>query len=778
MAVITLVAALIAAGGSNVVWLSAYEIEAAGIGAQADGTYHVWVWAPDDEAVSVTLGDKKLTAEFKGEKKKRYVWLNAGDAALKAGKVEAKLDPKIAAVALSTRDDFNASAVAGDRCVFDHPDGAHDRRAETIRKTETVMTMPEFLSREAWEEYAAKLRKWVLLSSGLWPLPERTPLKAKITGKIVHDDYTVEKVHFEARPGFLVTGNLYRPVGKGPFPGVANPHGHWKDGRMANEELGSAPGRCITMARMGMVAFTYDMIGYNDSLQLPHRWGGLREKLWGLCPFSMQLWSSMRVIDFLQSLPDVDPDRIACTGESGGGTQTFSLMSVEPRVKVAAPVNMISHSYQGGCPCENAPILRLDNSNMEIGALMAPRPLMLISATGDWTRETPRVEFPSIRNIYRLYGAEEKVANVHVDAPHNYNKASREGVYRFFGKWLLGDASPSDGAKWANYTEPAFTMEKVEDLLVFPDKKLPDGLPTGDEILAQTIASTQAKWRAILPKSAAEIPEFRKQYGDSLDLALGAAHPQANDLACERVGYEERKDKGYVVERWLLHRKCAGDSVPALLYRAYGPQVQDAVLIVDGKGKAALTDPETGGPGALVAGLIAQGKAVMTIDAFLLGDHHSPHARAERQSSGEFADTFLPTDTGYRIQDVVTSLAYLRSRRDLTGIVDLVGLGDGGMWCLFAGALDGQTRNTLIDGNQFNVDDDDAWADKFYTPCIRSIGDVATAAALIAPRRLVVFNAAPSMAAAVTERYKAVQADTLTVKPDGSATDSLIEMVR
>jgi hypothetical protein len=792
MICVTLMAAL-AAGGPTVLWLNAYEIEPAGIEVAEGGTYHVWVWAPDDETASLAVGGKKLEAAAKPKPEKKYAWAKAGEADLKPGKIEVVLRPRIAGVALSMLAGFDPAKAQGDMRVFDQPQAVRDVRAETAKCTETVFTMPEFRTREEWDAYAAKLRKRILMSSGLWPLPEHTPLNAKITGRITHEDYTVEKVQFEARPGFLVTGNLYRPVGKGPFPGVANPHGHWKEGRLANEELGSQPGRCITLARMGMVAFSYDMIGYNDSLQFEHKWGGPREKLWGISPFAMQLWSSIRVIDFLQSLPDVDPDRIGCTGESGGGTQTFSLMSVEPRVTVAAPVNMISHSYQGGCLCENAPILRIENSNMEIGALMAPRPLLLISATGDWTRETPRVEYPAIRSIYKLCNAEDKIENVHIDAPHNYNKSSREAMYRFFGQWLLGDR-----AKWSNFTEPPFTVEKEEDLRVFPDKKLPEGLPKADEILARIIESNRAKWQPVLPKTKHDDAPFRKEYGDCLALVLGVAPPipigysgcgagggrflvtgaYGDDLAPERVGFEERKEKGYVVERWVLHRKCVGDAVPAILYRAYGSAPQDAALIVHGRGKAALANVETGGPGPLVAGLIAQGKAVMTIDTFLIGEHHAPQARTQRKQVGPFMDTFQPTDTGYRIQDVMTALAYLHSRRDLTPNIDLVGLEDGGLWCLFGAALGDNARTTIIDANRFDVDDDKTWADKYYIPCIRSIGDVETAAALIAPRRLVVFNAPPSWGKALTPRYNAVQADTLTVQSDALTTDALLETLR
>jgi hypothetical protein len=769
-----IVVGMIAAEGPSVYWQYAYEIDPSGIEIAEAGTYHVWMWIPDDETATMTLGGKELCAQSAEEKKKhRYVWVKAGDAELKAGKAEVRLDERIAAIALSTEDGFDPARVMGDMRVLDAPESVHDLRAETVKHTDTVFTMPEFASREEWETYASQLRKRILIGCGLFPLPERTPLKSSITGRIVHDDYTVEKVSIEARPGFLVTGNLYRPAGKGPFPGVANPHGHWKDGRLANEALGSVPGRCITLARMGMVAFSYDMIGYNDSLQFEHRFGGPNEKLWGISPFAMQLWSSIRAVDFLQSLPDVDPERIGCTGASGGGTQTFALTTIEPRVKAAAPVNMISHSMQGGCLCENAPILRLDNSNMEIGALMAPRPLLMVSATGDWTRETPRVEYPAIRSIYALYGAQDKLDTVLIDAPHNYNQPSREAVYRFFGKWLLGD-----GEKWAHFSEPPFTIEKEEDLRVFPDKKLPSGLPTKDEIIAQVIKSTRDKWQAVLPKKKEDDAAFHKEYGDVLAVTLGASVPACNDLSPERVGYEEHRDKGYVVERWVLHRRGNGDAVPALLYRSYGPEVQDVALIVHGKGKAALADLEKGDPGPLVAGLIAQGKAVMAIDAFLIGEHHGPWKRMERKQAGDFMDTFQPTDTGYRVQDVLTSISYLRSRRDFSGKIDVAGLAEGGMWCLLASAIDDRVGKTVIDGNHFDADDDAAWVQEYYVPCIRGVGDVETAAALIAPRRLVCFNAGAFLAAGIEKRYKALAADTATVSSQPMTADMILDALR
>src|SRR5215203_5367211 len=151
-----------------------------------------------------------------------------------------------------------------------------------------------------------------------------------------------------------------------------------------------------------------------------------------------------------------------CTGESGGGTQTFLLAAVDPRVTVAAPVNMISLTMQGGCVCENLPGLRLDTTNVEIAATVAPRPMLMVSATGDWTAETPEREFPAVRSIYTLFGAESNVDAVRIDAPHNYNKDSREAVYAWMARWLL--KAPAS----LKVTERPFIAEPANDLLVFP----------------------------------------------------------------------------------------------------------------------------------------------------------------------------------------------------------------------------------------------------------------------------------------------------------------------
>src|SRR5687768_4289684 len=137
---------------------------------------------------------------------------------------------------------------------------AQDAR-NTVLTSRTHYKMPAFTTREAWVERAAFLRKQILSSAGLLPMPEKRPLNAQMFGKLERDGYTIEKVLLETLPGFYLGGNLYRPLGRqGPFPGIASPHGHWQYGRLENQQLVSVPGRAINLAKQGFVVFSYDMI--------------------------------------------------------------------------------------------------------------------------------------------------------------------------------------------------------------------------------------------------------------------------------------------------------------------------------------------------------------------------------------------------------------------------------------------------------------------------------------------------------------------------------------
>src|SRR5262249_56922461 len=137
----------------------------------------------------------------------------------------------------------------------------------------------------------------------------------------------------------------------GKLPLMLCPHGHWPEGRVQND----LQMRCIRWAKLGCVVFPYDMVGYADSKPFGHAFLNDRLRRWGLSLATLQTWNSIRALDWFTTLPDVDSARIGCTGEPGGGPQTFLQTALDPRVKVAAPVVMVSASFQGGWGGADAP---------------------------------------------------------------------------------------------------------------------------------------------------------------------------------------------------------------------------------------------------------------------------------------------------------------------------------------------------------------------------------------------------------------------------------------
>lgn len=633
-----------------------------------------------------------------------------------------------------------------------------DRRATEIRHLNLTYTFPAYRTKEEWLKRAEGLRRQILVSAGLWPTPPKGELNAQVFGKVDRGDYTMEKVYFESFPGFYVTGNLYRPKGKtGKLPAVLCPHGHWSYGRLENTDLNSGPSRAANFARQGYVAFLYDMVGYNDSAAINHRHVGQYDALWGMSILGLQLWNSIRSADFLLSLPEVDPERLACTGESGGGTQTFLLMAVDDRIKVAAPVNMISSHMQGGDVCENAPNLRVDTYNVEFGAMMAPRPLLMVSATGDWTKNTLSVEYPAIRSIYRLFGAEDKVHAVQMNAPHNYNKDSREAVYGWFAHWLLGRAESGP------LKEKSGGVASLPEQLVFFGLPRPDNELNEDLLSQSLVQMAKQQLEEARPRDAASLGRFRERFGVALKYSLMAEYPRPEDVIASAA--ETKKTAEATVESLFISRRGRGDRVAVILWTPAQHKAVTAVKAAKADGSAVLlVHPDLGASGTAassVSNLAKQfasaGHTVLEVFCFPGG------VEAKLPSDIKFFTTYNRTDDANRVQDILTALAYLNGRQGNAGMsfvvpgqaVELRGLpggtqasagisvvapGRAGLWALLARGLAPKIDRMAVDAAQFDNTSDEAFLKTLPIPGLRRAGDFFTAAAIAPLTPLLIHN--------------------------------------
>jgi dienelactone hydrolase len=580
---------------------------------------------------------------------------------------------------------------------------------------------PDFKDKSQWEARARQLRQQVLVAEGLWPLPPKTPLNAVIHGKIDRDTYTIEKVFFASYPGHYVSGNLYRPKNRtGKLPAVLSPHGHWNNGRMYEAPDAAAKkniveggestmegakfplqARCAMLARMGCIVFHYDMVGYADSIQIEHRAGFTdAEAILRLQSFmGLQTWNSIRALDFLTSLPDVDTSRIAVTGASGGGTQTFILGSIEDRPAVEFPAVMVGEAMQGGCICENAPLLRIDTNNVELAAMFAPRPLGM-TAANDWTRDMETVAYPKLRRIYSLFGAEGDVLGRHFPFEHNYNQISREMMYNWFNDHLkLGLPSP--------VKEEPFAPIPPKELSVYDNEHPRPSDATGAAQLRKYMTETSDRQLDELFRNDPD--EYRSIVATALRVMIDDQLPDPETI---QRGHESQQTlaEGSRLEMGTLSRKGSGESVP---FVHLIPQKPNGTVIIwaDPAGKSALFDSPNR-PASEPAYLLSRGNAIVCADLFLTGEANVPGVPTTKPtaalSSGQkyagFVYGYNRSVLANRVHDLLTLLAFAKGQPTAKRL-QLLAMRSTGPVALLARAMADETIDrAAIDLGEFDFD--------------------------------------------------------------------------
>ena len=305
--------------------------------------------------------------------------------------------------------------------------GAYYTEAEAVSNHNIFAK--SYSDKTTWQNRAEKIKAGILKGAEIDYNNRKKPDNIRIHSRLELSGYAVENVSFQSLEGIYVTGNLYSPLKiKGKIPAILCPHGHGPDPRLKEY----TQQRCATLARMGAYVFAYDMIGMGDSKQCNHK----IEKA-----VKLQTYNSIAALDFLETLKNVDKKRIAITGESGGGTQSFILAAIDPRIAVSVPVVMVSGHFFGGCQCESGMPIHKDGdfetSNLEIASTFAPKPMLLISDGADWTKNTPDFEYPYAKNIYKYFGAEKNLENTHLaDEKHDYGPNKRLAAYSFLAKHL------------------------------------------------------------------------------------------------------------------------------------------------------------------------------------------------------------------------------------------------------------------------------------------------------------------------------------------------------
>jgi dienelactone hydrolase len=642
-------------------------------------------------------------------------------------------------------------------------------------------------------------------------MPEKTPVNAVVHGAVQREGYTVERVYLESVPGFYVTGSLYRPTNKpGRLQAVLCPHGHWSNGRFHDhgeaglrreieqgaekfDPAGRYPlqSRCVQLARMGCIVFHYDMIGYADSQQISsevaHRIRNPRPHMeanqegWGLFStmaelrqqnvMGLQTLGSIRALDWLLSRDDVDATRIGVTGASGGGTQTFMLAAVDPRPAVAFPAVMVSTAMQGGCTCENAPLLRVGTGNIEIAGLFAPKPLGL-TAADDWTHEIATKGLPELRQLYQLLGAPDKIHGAPLTQfKHNYNAVSRAVMYEWFNRHLgLKHSSPAE--------EQDYKPLSAAEMTVWNDQHpQPEGGEAFERrLLRQMADASDRRIAALAPHDAASLARYREVVGGAFEAIFRRSLPDANDIEREKVHKQDAGD--YFVVADLLRVKSAGEELPVVFLhpKQWNGRV---VLWFSGKGKEGLFTSD-GAPRKEIQTLLDARVSVASADLLHQGEFltngepltETPKVKNPRGLSC-FTEGYNDTLFVRRVHDILTVIAFVKNDEHAPKAIDLAGVDGAGPLAAAAGFLAGDAVDRIaVDTRGFRFAELHSFRDPNFLPGAVKYGDTPALLALCAPHRLGVVGERGKLPPSVVAAYQAAGAQDSATALDAALNQS------
>jgi len=532
--------------------------------------------------------------------------------------------------------------------------------------------------------YQARLREKFLDAIG--GLPERTPLNAETTGTIRREGYRVEKVIFESQPKHFVTALLFLPDSYGkmpPCPGVLVPCGHSKNGK--GHDAYQAMGALLALN--GMVALVFDPIDQGERSQYlgkggwPDLWGteahsllGVACTLLGRNTARFEIWDAMRAIDYLQSRPEVDPKRIGCTGNSGGGTQTSYMMALDDRIRAAAP-----SCYLCGFPALLHTIGPQDAEQDIFGQLAfgmdhadyimmrAPRPVLMCVATKDFFDIHGAWEtFRYAKRLYTRVGLPERVDILENDAGHNYDKPQRQGVARWMSRWLLDKDLP--------ITEPAIKLLSEPELQCTPQGQvmlLAGARSTYDlnEDYEKQLAARRAeKWKT---------GDRTQLLAKVRQLAVIRRPEDLPKLKTEEFGAVQRT--GYRIQRIMLKPED-GIVLPALYFTPDKPRAGQVAVFLHEDGKAA-----DAGPGGAIEHLVQEGITVLALDLPGVGQTKA----ASESGDGYMAYLLGRSCVGLQAESILIAAQYLK---EVTfpgpAEIDLMAVGHAGIPALHAAALE------------------------------------------------------------------------------------------